>query len=200
MWRGLRISGYKKMSKKPNRGNELGNLFSFAEEYLIDPSLIPVNKGMRLGGLTKFTDLYETVCSSLNLISLCAHRNGMRQRSLGRNTPADKSQLQVALCVWENFFVKVSVSETEFCRHKKSHKIKSDWISATRCGDKTLLLRQKFSRTRKLLQQLIARPVHTEPRPVAATSRLVCYALIGYENSLITRYWFHALENEATSP
>lgn len=59
------------MVKKPNRGNELGNLFSFAEEYLIDPSLIPVNKGMRLGGLTKFTDLYETVCSSLNLISLC---------------------------------------------------------------------------------------------------------------------------------
>lgn len=59
------------MVKKPNRGNELGNLFSFAEEYLIDPSLIPVNKGMRLGGLTKFTDLSETVCSSLNLISLC---------------------------------------------------------------------------------------------------------------------------------
>ena len=59
------------MVKKQNRGNELGNLFSFAEEYLIDPSLIPVNKGMRLGGLTKFTDLYETVCSSLNLISLC---------------------------------------------------------------------------------------------------------------------------------
>ena len=45
------------MVKKPNRGNELGNLFSFAKEYLIDPSLIPVNKGMRLGGLTKFTDL-----------------------------------------------------------------------------------------------------------------------------------------------
>ena len=36
------------MSKKPNRGNELGNLYSFAEEYLINPSLIPVNKGMRL--------------------------------------------------------------------------------------------------------------------------------------------------------
>ena len=129
---------------------------------------------MRRGGLTKFTDLYETVCSSLNLISLCAHRNGMRQRSLGRNIPGDKlqqhvaatSQLQVALCVRENFFVKVSVSETEFCRHNKSHKIKSDWICTTPCGDKTLLLRQrfpqKFSTTRKLLQQLIARPVHTE--------------------------------------
>ena len=38
------------MPKKPNRGNELGNLFSFAEEYLIDTPLIPVNKGRRLGG------------------------------------------------------------------------------------------------------------------------------------------------------
>ena len=77
-----------------------------------------MNKGMRLGGLTKFTDLYETVCSSLNLISLCAHRNGMRQRSLGRNTPGDKLQQHVAatshsyksLCVYGRIFLWKSLS------------------------------------------------------------------------------------------
>ena len=157
MWRGLRVSGYKKMSKKPNRGNELGNLFSFAEEYLINPSLIPVKKGMRP---------HFTVCSpEWNAAKVFRAEHTRRQVAATRC--GDKSQLQVALCVRENFFVKVSVSETEFCRHNKSHKIKSDWISATRCGDKTLLLRRRFppknfSRTRELLQQLIARPVHTK--------------------------------------
>ena len=178
MWRGLRTSGYKKMPKKPNRGNELGNLFSFAEEYLIDPSLIPVNKGMRLerwqnllicmklsAQASTHCQPHFTVCSpEWNAAKVFRAEHTSRQVAATRC--GDKTQLQVALCVRENFFVKVSVSETEFCRHNKSHKIKSDWISGTRCGDKTLLLRQrfpqKFSRTRKLLQQLIARPVHTK--------------------------------------
>ena len=175
MWRSLRVSGYKKMSKKPNRGNELGNLFSFAEEYLIVPSLIPVNQGMRLGGWqnslicmklsAQASTSFHCVCS-LEWNAAKVFRAEHTRRQVAATRCGDKSQLQVTLCVRENFFVKVSVSETEFCRHNKSHKIKSDWICTTPCGNKTLLLRQrfpqKFSRTRKLLQQLIARPVHTE--------------------------------------
>ena len=175
MWRSLRVSGYKKMSKKPNRGNELGNLFSFAEEYLIVPSLIPVNQGMRLGGWqnslicmklsAQASTSFHCVCSpEWNAAKVFRAEHTRRQVAATRC--GDKSQLQVTLCVRENFFVKVSVSETEFCRHNKSPKIKSNWICTTPCGDKTLWLRQrfpqKFSRTRKLLQQLIARPVHTE--------------------------------------
>ena len=180
MWRGLRVSGYKKMSKKPNRGNELGNLFSFPEEYLIDPSLIPVNQGMRVGGSTKFTDLYETVCSSLNLISLRAHRNGMRQRSLGRNTPGDKLQQHVAatthsyksLCVYGRIFLwkflspkqnfvatksRTKSNQTEFLRLAAATKLfcwdKNSLERANCCSN---LSRDLYTQSRELLQRLVA--------------------------------------------
>ena len=163
------------MVKKPNRGNELGNLFSFAEEYLIVPSLIPVNQGMRLGGWqnslicmklsAQASTSFHCVCS-LEWNSAKVFRAEHTRRQVAATRCGDKSQLQVTCVCGKIFFVKVSVSETEFCRHNKSHKIKSDWICTTPCGNKTLLLRQKFpqkfSRTRKLLQQRIARPVHTE--------------------------------------
>ena len=172
MWRGLRISGYKKMSKKLNRGNELGTYFHLQKNtYQTHPSFL-WTRVWGLGGwqnllicmkclLTPQTS-FHCVCSLEWNAAKVFYRAEHTRRQVAATRCGDKSQLQVALCVRENFFVKVSVSETEFCRHKKSHKIKSDWISATRRGDKTLLLRQKFSRTRKLLQQLIARPVHTE--------------------------------------
>ena len=72
--------------------------------------------------------------------------------------------------------VKNLVSATEACRRNKSHKIKSDWISATYGGDRILMLRQRFPKRlycthevicrrdvpHNMLQELIARPVHME--------------------------------------
>ena len=171
---------------------------------------------MRRGGLTKFTDLYETVCSSLNLISLCAHRNGMRQRSLGRNIPGDKLQQHVAatshsyksLCVYGRIFLWKSLSPKQnfvaTTNRKKSNQTEFvRLLAATKlcCWDKDF---HKNSLQRANCCSNLSRDLYTQRDFVAATccsdmspSMLRPYRLW---HSLISHYWFNALENEATSP
>ena len=71
--------------------------------------------------------------------------------------------------------MKIFVSTIEFCRRNKSHKIKSDYICATFCGDKILLLRQRFPSNS---------PLQTT-RFVPATCRATC--CINLSPSLIPR-------------
>ena len=84
----------------------------------------------------------------------------------------DKSQRQIVSRVLQNF-AKIFVSATIFSRCNESYKIKSDWIRATCCGDKDSHEKSpdflnthepncRCNVSRNLLQQLIARPVHTE--------------------------------------
>ena len=71
------------------------------------------------------------------------------------------------------FFVKIFVAATEFCRLKKSHKFKSDLIFATCCSDKILLQRQRFSQKFSSTHEAICR-CDVSPHLVAATSRPTC--------------------------
>ena len=49
------------------------------------------------------------------------------------------------LCVYWRFFVKISVSSTEFHPHNTSHKFKLIWFFATCCSNKIQLRTQRFS-------------------------------------------------------
>ena len=213
MWRGLGISGYKKMPKKPNRGNELGNLFSFAEEYLIDTPLIPVNKGRRLGG---HWFVWNCLLKPQLHFTVCAHRNEMRQRSLGWNTPGDKLQQHVAvtshscksLCVYGRIFLWKSLSPQQnfvaaTSRTKSNQTEFVRLLAATKlcCWDKDF---HKNSLERANCCSNLSSDLYTQSDFVAATccSDMSPGVLRPYRlwNSLITRHWFNALENEATNP
>ena len=87
----------------------------------------------------------------------------------GRATSCSDKSLRV---YWR-IFVKIFVSETEFCRYSKSQKIMSDWICATCCGNKILLQLQRFSQKFSSTHGAICR-CNVSLRHVAATCRLVC--------------------------
>ena len=93
------------------------------------------------------------------------HRRNHRSNTALRRHVAARNR---SVCAEE--FLWKSLSPLQFCRRNKSHKIKSDWICATCCGDKIPLLRQRFAHefpsTRSDLSlrgvaQLIARPACT---------------------------------------
>ena len=78
-----------------------------------------------------------------------------------------------SLHVYWIIFVKIFVSETEFCPCNKLHKFSIIWFFTTGCGNKILFQRQTFSQKFRLqytwmichgnvLLQLFAGPVHKE--------------------------------------
>ena len=101
----------------------------------------------------------------------------MLQQQVTATSCSDKS---LRVC-WK-IFAKIFVAATEFCRRNESHKIKSDWISATCYGDKILLCRQRFSQKFSSRHEAIccsnrSPDLYTRsglsPRSVVVTCRLV---------------------------
>ena len=71
------------------------------------------------------------------------------------------------------FFVKIFVAATEFCRLNKSHNFSLIWFFATCCSDKILLRRQRVSQKFSNTHEVICR-CDVSPQRVAATSRRTC--------------------------
>ena len=102
----------------------------------------------------------------------------------GRATSCSDKSLRV---YWK-IFVKIFVSETEFCRCNKSQKIMSDWICATCCGNKILLQLQRFSQKFSSTHGAICR-CNVSLRHVAATCRLVCTDLHVVVGATTAKKW-----------
>ena len=114
------------------------------------------------------------ILSFSGYFSLIVVKVGTHQATSSCNT----LRRHVALCILENFCQNLCLRNRILSGQQVAKSKKSDWICATCWGDKILLLRQRFAHeltrrsthraichwdlSRNLLQQFIARPVHTE--------------------------------------
>ena len=94
----------------------------------------------------------------------------------------DRLLQQIASCLLENF-VKIFVYTAEFCRRNKLHEFNLISFCVTRCGDKILLRRQRFSQKFSSTHEAICR-CNLSPWRVAATCYLVCSSCLKYHTGL----------------